>query len=119
MGLIILGARPRQYPSLALKIDLAPPHLGDFIAALAGQDEQLHKRSKWPFDRLACRPDAPKFVVGQDAVATALDDGADASHGDAVMIPRSTAHPHMRRSAASVLFATIGAPRSTMPSRRP
>ena len=39
------------------------------------------------------------------------------SHGEALIIPRSTAQLQRRRKTASVRFATIGAPRSTISSR--
>lgn len=60
MVLPILASLLRKYPKLRVEGHLFPPHAGDFVAALAGQKQELADRSERPSDdseRIPCEPD--------------------------------------------------------------
>ncbi len=72
MGRVVLRPLAGERPEPGVEVQFRPPHLADFVPALAREDEQPHQRTEGPADAVAGRPEAPQLVVGQDTVAGLL-----------------------------------------------
>ena len=61
----ILGALFWERPNLRIKVDFAPPHLGNFVPPRTSQDQKLDEFAIGLFQPIRCPPERREFVIAQ------------------------------------------------------
>ena len=114
MRLAVLGARSREGPDTANKVDLRPGHARYLLTALTCQSEHLDDCAVTP----AHCPRREETLASSSSVRTrsrvfSIVGALTPSQGERSRIARPTHQLKKALVTLSVLFAATGAPRST------
>ncbi len=69
----VLGARARQGPDPRIEVEFLPRHGRNFIATLAGQDQQMHEPGIGPLQAARGSPAGGKLNIAQNPIPRHFD----------------------------------------------